>query len=237
MTEHCFDDLKIYQNVYKFIDSNMFFILKNNDLLVFDPNVTADFEKFISSRNIQKVTIVLTHEHCDHISGLDWFLKRYNCTIIASDSCAKQLSIIRNTRPIFISFVLEKQDNENGSNLLKEFENEYVVRTYNVNQPFTDSVCFNWNGIEINGYSIPGHTKGSSFYILNKKYVFTGDSLSIHYPVILSFPGGNRMNYLEKTLPLMQEKISHDMMVFPGHGMPFMAEKVFKDGKIYVELR
>ena len=69
-----FDDLNIYVSVYEYINSNMYVLIEQNEVLVVDPHKNSEVENLLLKSNVQKVTVLLTHEHCDHTSGLWWFL-------------------------------------------------------------------------------------------------------------------------------------------------------------------
>ena len=73
--------------------------------------------------------------------------------------------------------------------------------------------------------------------MLDGKHVFTGDSLLKEYPVIVSFPQGNKDAFLEETVPLFERCLRPDMIVLPGHGTPFVLSELMEEGKIHVEFR
>ena len=232
-----FGNLAVYNSIYKYIDSNMFIIIENNEALVFDPHKNEDVLCLFKEKDVNKVTILLTHEHSDHVSGIWWFLENYACTLICSEKCALKLSNPRSVRPLLLSFVLEENDRKNGTDILSDFRREYVIRTYKADIIYSENYLLHWMGHELRFKSIQGHSPGSSFIVLDNKYVFTGDSLLKNYPVIVSFPYGDKKSFINQSIPYLEKNLSSDMIILPGHGNPFLLCDIMKEGKIHVELR
>ena len=232
-----FADIELYISVYKYIDSNMYIFISQNEALVVDPHTDDEMELLLAQRKVQKVTILLTHEHSDHISGVWWFLENFDCKLICSENCAKRISNPRSARPLLLTFILEENDRKNGTDILSEFKKNYVIRTYNADITYSDDLNYSWQGHHLYFKSIQGHSIGSSFIIFDDKLVFTGDSLLKDYPVIVSFPHGSKEDYLEKTLPLLEKELECNMILLPGHGKPFVLSDIMKGDKINVEIR
>lgn len=230
-------DINIYFSVYLYLDSNMYILLSQNEALVVDPHTDDDMAALLRENKIQKVTIFLTHEHCDHISGLWWFLENYECTLICSEHCAVKIADPRSVRPLLLNFIIEENDRKNGTDIISEFKKDFVIRTYSADVTYKDDLHYFWQGHELYFKAIQGHSPGSSFIILDGKYVFTGDSLIKDYPVIISFPQGNKDIFLQRTIPLLEKELSPDMTILPGHGKPFLLSEIMQGGKIHVEFR
>ena len=62
----------VYRLVYEPVASNMYAILKNKVALVLDPHQSDDLVVLFKKERIERVNILLTHEHYDHISGVNW---------------------------------------------------------------------------------------------------------------------------------------------------------------------
>lgn len=229
------DDLIIYRSVFKYINSNMYILLEGESALIIDPHETNELLDLL--REIRNITIILTHEHPDHTSGINWFQQRFPYKVICTKNCSDYLSLDENTRPILISFILEEQDRLQGTNLLDEFKKHYVPRTYKADITFDDVLIEQWGGHRLEFFKILGHSRGSCGIIIDKKLAFTGDSLMKDLPVITRFPGGNKKTYINETLPLLEKKLKKDMMIMPGHGDPFLLNDIMEGGKINVEFR
>lgn len=229
------DNIKINRYIFKYINSNMYVIIEGKNALVIDPHENDEVLKLL--KDVEDVTILLTHEHPDHISGVYWLQQKFKSKLICTKYCANYISQERNVRPILITFVLEERDRQNGTHLLEKFNKEFTPRTYLADETFDDNYCINWCGIVINFFKMLGHSRGSCGIILDDNIVFTGDSLMKDLPVITRFPGGNRKVFTNETLPLLEEKLLPNMLIMPGHGEPFQLKEIMKDGRINVEFR
>ena len=237
MQKFNFDNAIIYNSVYEYIDSNMYFLIEAEKALIIDPHENEELFELLKKKRIKDITILLTHEHPDHISGIYWLQKHYNATLICTKYCSEYISKEKNVRPILISFILEERDRQNGTNMLEKFNREFVPHTYSADVTFESNYKLIWCKHSLEFYNIVGHSKGSCIIILDKNIVFTGDSLMKDLPVITRFPGGNKKAYILETLPFLQEKLQKDMHIMPGHGEPFELYKIMSDGKLNVTFR
>ncbi len=226
-----------YISIYDYFDSNTYIIISKEEALLVDPHINADIEKLLQNNKIRKITIILTHEHCDHISGIWWYLKNFECKIICSKKCAERISNKKYTRPLMISFKLQEDDLENNTHKLEKFKKDYVWTAYNADITFETKMHYTWCSYTFDFQVIEGHSKGSSYIVLDNKYVFTGDSLIKDYPIIVSFPQGNKKIFQDVTIPLLESELKSDMVILPGHGEPFILEEIMNDGRINVETR
>ena len=72
----------------------MYVIIENDNALIIDPHEDDEILKRLE--NIKNVTILLTHEHPDHISGVYWFQEKFNCKLICTKYCAEYISQEKN---------------------------------------------------------------------------------------------------------------------------------------------
>ena len=73
----------------------------------------------------------------------------------------------------------------------------------------------------------PGHTEGSSCYLLDNKFLFTGDTLFFNSIGRTDLPGGNDLQMkasLRKLKELLDENPS--LIIHPGHDRSGTAEEV-----------
>jgi glyoxylase-like metal-dependent hydrolase (beta-lactamase superfamily II) len=152
--------------------------------------------------------IILTHEHCDHITGIP----NHSCKIAASPTAAKEISIGH-------SFCKELG--------LPEIKNA-KIRT------LKDGERLKFPNFTLRILHTPGHCPGAiCIYLEEKKCLFSGDTV---FPDLmlpnLTLPRSDPaqlLNSYEKLSKLKIEKF------FPGHGEPFSLEGYM--GKITAELR
>lgn len=213
-------DIKRY--IFEYADSNMFIFTSENEALVIDPNISDEALKYLCDNKIVRATIVLTHEHYDHTSGLVWLCEKINSTVICHSETALSLSKGRNSRPVIIaSNRMAQMESDEIKNLVHMLPQNY---RYDVDITFNDEYVFYWQGHKVRIVSTPGHSKGSCCIEIDDNIVATGDSLILNTPVITRFPGGSQEIFEKITLPYLK-KIGENVMILPGHGdMFFMKE-------------
>lgn len=210
----------LYRFIFEPVKSNMYVILNNQEALVFDPNVNEELLVLLNDNNIKKVTIMLTHEHYDHTSGVNWLRSHYDAKLYCHLECAKAIAIQRKNNPALIALVLADMDKKNGGNRYKTFKERFKPYIIQSDFTFEDTVEWNISGIQIKGISTPGHCPGSCFYWIDDNLVFTGDTLLQSAPIILKFPESEDSIYKKRTLPYIKS-LNPKITLIPGHGDPF----------------
>lgn len=202
---------KMYCFQWDFIDSNMYVILEDNQAFVVDPVLTAEIKGFWSDLELDKVLIVLTHEHFDHMNGLEWLRNHYPCEVIANSVCAENIRS-------------ESKNLSDKSEILLFFNKEVRGRKIEV-QPFAswadmefkDIKKIKWQNHDLELISTPGHTDGSICIVFDENYLYTGDTL-LDVPTITRLPGGSKKKFEQITLPLLNNMKLQIKKVYPGHG-------------------
>lgn len=215
------NNILVYRSVYAPVKSNMFAILTGKDAVVFDPNVDEGIIDLFQKENIEKVYILLTHGHYDHISGVEWLKEHTGAMVFCQSMCAKRL--LNPKRPLvrLVATVLAQQDREDGGHRYQEFKASYKPFTIVADKTFDQEETFTIGNLKFKAISTPGHSEGSACYELFDKIVFTGDTLLQNDPVILRFPGGNKIDYEDISLPYLRG-LAKDTVILPGHGDPFI---------------
>jgi len=136
---------------------NLYLIKSGTNYIAIDAgNSTEGVVKGLNELKIcpdNVVAVLLTHTDDDHISALKLFPK------------AK----------VYISKQEEKMINGEVSRFLF-FGNTIFGREYTT---LEDNQKLNIINLKIKGILVPGHTVGSMCYVINDKYLFTGDALSL----------------------------------------------------------
>ena len=171
-------------------------IIENNNALVIDPHYSDKLSSIFKNNNISDVTILLTHEHPDHTSGVKWITDNYDTTLICHENCAIAISDESNNRPILISFILAEQDKINGTNFAEEFKKHYKPYRCIADITFNRCFAYTWNSHNLKFVSTPGHSRGSCCILLDNILEFTGDSLIYGTETITRFPGGSNKDYI-----------------------------------------
>lgn len=212
-------DILVYRSVYAPVNSNMFCILSEKEAVVFDPNENNELLSLFERRKIEYVHILLTHEHYDHITGVNWLKTTTNADVYCQKNCARVMSTRRGNNPALVALVLAQQDKQDGGCRYQKFRNSYKSFTIKADKTFDQVDNFTIGALEFKVRYTPGHSEGSACYILNDRLVFTGDSL-LKDDVILRFPGGNKEDYKNIALPYLRS-LDKNLIVMPGHGDPF----------------
>ena len=73
--------LEVYRFRYEPVDSNMYFIPVGEEGFVFDPNINEDILPLFEKYGTKRIQIVLTHEHYDHTTGVEWLQNKMEAPI------------------------------------------------------------------------------------------------------------------------------------------------------------
>ena len=85
--------------------------------------------------------------------------------------------------------------------------------------------------IEINGYTVecidaPGHTTGSMIYLLNDKYLFTGDAFKVSDDIISVHPYSMNKESAEITISSLDTLLNRSELVLTSHYGYFYSYKI-----------
>lgn len=196
-------------------------MITGREAVVFDPCEDGALLELLKEKSIKKVHILLTHEHYDHTSGLKWLKDHFDNILYCHQSTADRLATKRGSLPHLVSFVLAQQDKEDGGHRYKDFKKNYQPYSCSADKTFETKDSYTIGELHFEVTSTPGHSLGSACYILNKKIVFTGDTLLQNDAVITRFPESNKKQFIEIALPYLRS-LKKTMIVMPGHGDPFV---------------
>ena len=216
----------VYRSIYAPVKSNMFTILTGKEAIVFDPNVDEDLLLLFKEKGIERVHILLTHSHYDHISGVEWLKEYKGADVFCHEMCAKRLMNTKRPLARLVAVVLAEEDRKDGGHRYQDFKESYKPFTIKADKTFDKEERLQIGDLEFKVTSTPGHSEGSACYLLYDKMVFTGDTFLQDYPAITRFPGGNIDDYNTKALPYLRS-LPKDTIIMPGHGDPF----ILKDTK------
>ena len=153
------DTREIVGNIFSIRDSfvNMYLIKDGNQFIAVDAgNNTENAAKELKKLNINPdlvVAVLLTHTDEDHVAAIRLFR---NAKVYIS---RQEVQLINGKKSRFLCF-----GNDIGTK-------DYVV--------IDDQQGLIIGNTKIKGVLTPGHTIGSMCYLINEKYLFTGDALSL----------------------------------------------------------
>jgi len=142
--------------------------------------------------------LFLTHTHFDHLYGIN---------------------ILYDTFPDLVVYVGEKGIEclySSKKNLSKYHESPLEYKGDKVRGLKDGQVYELYPKIQLQAISTPGHTPDSMTFLVEGKYLFTGDAYIPSAKVVSKLPGGNMKLAAESKHFLIE--LSQGKMLMPGHG-------------------
>ena len=221
MDTYWYDGISVYRSVYAPVSSNMFAMLVDNETVIFDPNENNELLELFCQNGIAKAHVLLTHGHYDHISGLGWLKEHVETDVCCHVATAKRLAGGMGSMIRMVPFILAQQDKQDGGHRYHDFKRNYRPYTCLADKTFEKETELTFGNLTFHVIPTPGHSPGSTCYILNDRIVFTGDTLLQDNAVITRFPESDDMIYQQVALPFLKS-LRKDMVIMPGHGEPFV---------------
>ena len=213
-------DYLFYRSIYAPVESNMYVLLDAQEAIIIDSNISPKLLTLFAEKEVHKVHLFLTHEHYDHTVGISWLKENFNVTLYCHQSCSDGLSTKKRSSPRLVALVIADKDKKYGSNDLMDFKKNFVDFSHSAEVSFNEKLTIRIAAHTIQCIHTPGHSPGSGIYILDNRFVFSGDSLLQGNKVITSFRGGCKEDFYQKSLPILQN-LPDDIVIMPGHGEPF----------------
>lgn len=204
---YSFEGLKIDIFSDWLIDARTYLISDGERQLIIDPHVDDDILKHLYSAEV--ISILLTHEHYDHVSGVNWLREYFSCNVYSSEYCAKELENEQNKT---IHFPLYFIGDKEKYHYAKKLKLPYICKVDTILKDNEElNSVFDYGKV----IETPGHSPGGMTYLLRNRYMFTGDNL-LGNGMELKSIGADR-DALYRTIKRYEE-LSEDIIVFPGHG-------------------
>ena len=192
-------------------ESNCYCLEENGKVLLIDPNDGEKIKHFIKTRHWIIEYVLLTHEHCDHIQGLNELRKSFDFTVIATQKCSENLGdITKNMSRIMGAYLYFKYGE------MREYPyGRFQCEPADI--AFEETYEFLWQGHNFVIRKTPGHTEGSCCIEMDQAYMFSGDYFIEKEEDITGFPGGSKRDYETKTKPWFSTWKA-GLCIYPGHG-------------------
>lgn len=216
-------DYPVFRFSMPIIDSSMYLIPAGESCLVVDPCVSREAEALMEKLGIRECLVLLTHEHYDHISGVNRLQELLSCQVVCTENCGRRISDPRKNCAAYSAALVVAKSEEKQAQFLRIVDTEYACQA---DRTYSGRTELRWQDLTLTLWETPGHSPGSQIIEIEKRWYFTGDSLIPGEKVITRFPGGSRRAYEEITRPRL-EAIPPGSILFPGHGK----ENVF-DGEL-----
>lgn len=204
------DDMKIETFSFSPIDSRMYLIAEGGQALIVDPCIDGRALSILDTIGTKQLTILLTHEHYDHISGVNWLKLHYPCKVACSAACAACLTDDKKNLSRYFDALM-----------MGRYGQAYIQKTRPYTCEATDTfegqATVQWQGHTLEMRETPGHSPGSICILVDRKILFTGDTLLKEVGITTRLPGGNQRDYEKFTRPWL-ESLPGELYVYPGHG-------------------
>lgn len=204
--------------VYRFelplIHSNMYVVLCGGDALVVDPCLSGEAVALLQSSGVTRCTILLTHEHYDHISGVNQLREHFSCTVICTEICAQRMANPRRSHAAVFPAMFFSQGPEVVRQAAALFDTQY---TCTADETYTGTLNLQWHGIPLHLVELSGHSPGSAAIEAAGTHVFTGDNLIPGTETLIRLPGGDKTVYLDQVVPYLR-RLPSSTVLLPGHG-------------------
>jgi hydroxyacylglutathione hydrolase len=161
---------------------------------------------FLNERKLTPEFIILTHEHFDHIWGVNKLKEHYNVNLICSRYCSEKITTQKGNLSVFndqVGFITCPAD------ILAE-EINYELQ---------------WDTIPVKFISTPGHTGGCICIDLDNN-LFTGDFIIKGVKTNTKLPGSSSTALIKSLETVFSFYHGKNIRVFPGHGEPFYFQEI-----------
>lgn len=206
--------MKMTVSVDPLTESNCYILTEEKRCIIIDPGETSLLLHILEKQGWTPELILLTHEHCDHMAGLEALRGRYPEACFAATAACN--AGIQDSR-LNMSRVMEVYLYFRGKPGIHY--DPFVCRP--ADEIIPDDAELVWHSHTIRFVPLPGHTPGSSGIFLDEKIFFSGDYLIPGEEAILRLPGGCEEDYRTVTEPFL-EHLPAGLRICPGHGEGFI---------------
>lgn len=207
--------IEIRRYISGLLSSNMYVLVEGGRAVVIDP-----FEDISPAEGLTVDFILLTHEHYDHISGVNAWKEATGASVLCSKACAENIQSPRKNLARHFKEFCELQ----SWIALEEIPESDPDYACSADQFFEDQMNMRWQGHELLFFEIPGHSQGSIGIVLDGTDFFSGDSLMENSDIELRMPGGSSKKWSEIGCKRIGA-IPEGTRVWPGHFDSFILHR------------
>ena len=183
----------------------VFYKQKEEFCLIIDPGTERDENllNFLKNNCLKPQYIFLTHEHFDHILGVNFLREKFpEVKLCCSQLASERLPHSKKNLSIFFdqtNLVVEKAD------------------------IFLSAGIFQFLNESIEIMETPGHTDSSLSFLIDE-YFISGDFILQNDRVITNLPTGSKKQYVESVNNC--SKYLEKKLILPGHGEAFYYQNI-----------
>ena len=184
---------------------------RNSECIIVDPGITipsilARLKEVIGKYNLKPVAVVLTHGHFDHTFSV----------LPVADGYDIPVMIHSKDRGLLTHPMKALAPGGPSEQLIKQFGNGTFAEPKTVIN-FEDSQNIVLAGLPIKVQHAPGHTAGSTIFVVNSEILISGDVLFEGSIGRTDLPTGSAPE-MRKTLKNLILPLDDELIVLPGHG-------------------
>lgn len=202
--------MQVFAYSFELMDSRMYMIRQGEEMLVVDP--CEDDALLEDAEGIKRAVVLLTHEHFDHISGVNWLREHFSCIVYAGGTCAQRVRSVRDNLSSRFAFLF-MMDKEKYDYVRRNIPLPY---TCTVDKSFSGYGTLCWQSHTIEFYEVGGHSPGSCLIVLDKNLLFAGDNVLGNGRELQGMET-DEDGYQKNVRPVL-EYFGLDSYVLPGHG-------------------
>lgn len=206
--------MEIRRFISPMLEQNMYAVCEGTHCFVVDPYDGKGSEEFL--RGLTVDFLLVTHEHYDHISGVNAFKEKYGACMYANQKCdANMRRPTKNYSKYFEAYV--------------KFQKGVEIGDLNIDSAYSccaeciieDEYTMAWQGHRLLIKLAPGHSAGSNLIFLDDGCMFSGDCMLPPELPAARFPGGDNKAFEAVTLPYLKS-LDGTIRAYPGHGDSFL---------------
>lgn len=201
--------MKMTVSVDPLTESNCYILTEGTHCIVIDPGESENLLHILEENSWEPELFLLTHEHCDHMAGLDALRDRYPSAVFAATARCNEG--IQNPR-LNMSGMMEVYLFFRGKPGIRY--SRFKCRP--ADRIIAENAVLEWRGHTFRFVPLPGHTPGSEGIFLDEKMFFCGDYLIPEEEPILRFPGGDKEAFTKITEPYLRS-LPKGLLICPGH--------------------
>lgn len=205
--------MEIRRFVSPMLDHNMYILAEHGHGIAIDPFCCEGSR--ILMEDLQMDFMLVTHEHFDHIRGVNEMKSLYGIPLLANAKCNINMQDPAKNFAKFYEAYIRFQKGKETREI--PFDEHY---TCSADQIISDGQQIEWQSHVIRVKFTPGHSAGSNMFILDEQYAFSGDVLLEESIPPDRFPGGSKKDFRTITLPYLKS-LDPELMIYPGHEQSF----------------
>lgn len=204
------DKIAVVRFINQPVSSNSYVIYDSANLecIIIDPGSKNpdDIYKFVLENSLSPRFILLTHEHFDHVWGVNK-LQKPEIQLVCSKRCSEKIAVPQN---YFNSLYYDSSEYYQISKV------DIIVE---------ERSSLKWNNVDIEFIYTPGHSIGSVCISINR-WLFTGDTVMNGFKPLIKRRHEGSIDDFRKSIELIFDTYPLDTLVYPGHGEPFTLNQV-----------